>query len=107
IARELVDLPDLDLHQSLEGHAWLIIDLLELGEHTMAEREIDVYVARCEESRLPHRRWHAMLIRATRALLAGRLAESAALAAGALAIRQEGIGSPAAQFHAPQPLLPV
>jgi predicted ATPase len=83
---------------TLEGQGWRVLDLLELGDMAAADREIDLYFTRCEQGRLPAR-WHAMLVRATRALMIGRLERGMALAAEALSLRQEGLASLPAQFY--------
>src|SRR5262245_10502324 len=71
-----------------------------------ADRELDIYARRCEESRLPVRRWHATLLRATRAIMAGRLADASALAMAAVAPSPEDPVSLPAQFYAAQVYLP-
>src|SRR5262245_1063230 len=106
IAEEMVALPDLAVHQALEGQMWLILDLLEMGDMPAAERELEAYIRRSEEIGIPARRWHAELLRATRAMIAGRLDETVALAAGALSWRQEGLGSLSGQFYAAQLFVP-
>ena len=90
---------------TLEGQAWRILDLLELGRIAEADREIDLYFGRCEQGPVPNR-WLAMVIRATRALMIGRLDRGLALAAQALSLRQEGLPSLPAQFYAAQLFMP-
>jgi hypothetical protein len=106
IAREIAALPDLEVHQRFEGAMWLIIDLLELGDMPAAEREIESYVQRCAQLRIPSRVWHATLLQATCALLDARLDDALALAAAALGSRQEGLGSLPGQFYAAQLYVP-
>jgi tetratricopeptide (TPR) repeat protein len=106
IAEEIAALPDLELHLWFEGQMWLIIDLLEAGHMPAADREIEAFARRCEAVRIPARLWQATLFRATRAIIAARFAAAVALAAEALALRQEGLGSLPGQFYAAQLFVP-
>jgi tetratricopeptide (TPR) repeat protein len=90
---------------TVEGQTWRVLDLLELGDIAAADREIDHYFGRCEQKGGPVL-WHAMVVRATRALMIGRLDRGIALAAEALSLRQEGLASLPAQFYAAQLYVP-
>ena len=89
----------------LEGQGWRILDLLEMGDVGAADREIDHYFGRCEQQGRPAL-WHAMVMRATRALMIGRLHRGLSLAAEALSLRQEGLSSLPAQYYAAQLYVP-
>lgn len=75
-----------DQHRVLDAGGWVIRTLLELGEITGVDREIERLAAIAEEVRMPLYLWLATVRRGTRALLAGRFAEGARLATEALAL---------------------
>jgi tetratricopeptide (TPR) repeat protein len=85
IARELHD-----DRRSLDALAWLIGDLLELGDVAAVDRELESLARASDEIRMPFYRWVVTTTRASRALLAGRFADAARLAAEARAILPEG-----------------
>jgi DNA-binding SARP family transcriptional activator len=93
-----------DPELTLQGHAWLVVDLLEAGDRTAVEAQIEAFAAGAESLRQPLFTWNAMMWRAMLALLEGRLADADRLASDALAsgIRPEGITAP--QYHAMQTL---
>lgn len=57
----------------MQGHAWCQIALLELGDVTRLDLELDAYDRLAQDLRQPRYRWYAMSRRAMRALLAGDL----------------------------------
>lgn len=68
------------------GHFWRLMDLLELGEASAWEREIEVFAGIAEDLRQPRFRSLAASLRATRALWRGRFAEVEAHVQQALAL---------------------
>src|SRR4030095_2936974 len=63
--------------------AWLIGDLLELGDVAAVDRELESLARTAHEVRMPLYLWLVTTLRASRALLDGRFAEGAARARGA------------------------
>jgi DNA-binding SARP family transcriptional activator len=90
-AREADD-PDL----TLQGHAWLVVDLLEAGDRAAVEAQIEAFTNRAEELRQPLFLWQAAVWRAMKAHLAGHLSTAERLAEEALAsgIRPERVTAP-------------
>ncbi len=86
-----------DLELVLQGHGWLVLDLLERGDVDAVDAQIEAFAAGAERLRQPLYRWNAAMWRGMRALLAGRIEEADELAAQALAI-----GSTAETVTAPQ-----
>jgi hypothetical protein len=93
-----------DLELTLQGHAWLVVDLLESGDRPAVEAQIEAFTAGAQELRQPLFLWNAAVWRAMRSLLAGHLEQADALAADALnaGVRPEGITAP--QYYAVQQL---
>jgi tetratricopeptide (TPR) repeat protein len=93
-----------DIELTLQGHAWLVVDLLERGDRTGVEVQIDAFTAAAERLRQPLYLWNAAVWQAMRTLLDGRLDEAEALAAAAVSsgIRSEGVTAP--QYYAVQVL---
>jgi DNA-binding SARP family transcriptional activator/tetratricopeptide (TPR) repeat protein len=93
-----------DIELTLIGHAWLVVDLLERGDRTGVEAQIDAFTAGAEQLRQPLYLWHAAVWEAMKALLDGRLEEAEPLAAAAASsgIRSEGVTAP--QYYAVQVL---
>jgi DNA-binding SARP family transcriptional activator/tetratricopeptide (TPR) repeat protein len=93
-----------DIELTLQGHAWLVVDLLERGDRTGVEVQIDAFTAGAEQLRQPLYLWNAAVWQAMKALLDGRLDEAEALAAAAVSsgIRSEGVTAP--QYYAVQVL---
>ncbi len=93
-----------DIELTLQGHAWLVVDLLERGDRTGVEVQIDAFTAGAEQLRQPLYLWNAAVWQAMKALLDGRLEEVEALAAAAVSsgIRSEGVTAP--QYYAVQVL---
>ena len=88
----------------LEGHAFRLWDLLELGDVPGARLEFDVFSRPVEESRQPYLRWGVAIIRVLLALVQGRLAEVEALAQEALQLGQESQNQNAALVFGVQTL---
>jgi DNA-binding SARP family transcriptional activator len=93
-----------DAELSLQGHAWLVVDLLESGDPAGVDAQIDAFIASARELRQPLYLWQVAIWRAMRALLAGHLSTADRLAAEALAagIRPERETAP--QYYAIQVL---
>ncbi|HLI59432.1 MAG TPA: AAA family ATPase [Solirubrobacteraceae bacterium] len=88
----------------LQGHLWLVLDLLEAGDRAAVEAQIDAFALEAEPLRQPRLVWNVLTWRAMLALLDGRLADAERLSAQALAdgIRIEGRA--ASQYHVMQML---
>ncbi len=84
--------PDL----TLQGHAWLVVDLLETGDRAAVEAQIEAFTAGARQLRQPLFTWQAAVWRAMKALLAGHLSSADRLAGEALSagIRAEGVTAP-------------
>jgi DNA-binding SARP family transcriptional activator/tetratricopeptide (TPR) repeat protein len=93
-----------DLELTLQGHAWLVVDLLEVGDRTAVEAQIEAFAEGADSLRQPLFIWNTLVWRAMLALLEGRLSDADRLASEALAsgIRPEGITAP--QYHTLQML---
>ena len=93
-----------DLELSLQGHAWLVVDLLERGDRKGVEVQIDAFSVGAESLRQPLYLWNAAVWQAMRALMDGHLDEAEQLAAAAVSsgIRSEGVTAP--QYYAVQVL---
>ncbi len=90
-----------DLELALQGHAWLVVDLLEHGDAGAVDAQIEAFTAGAERLRQPLYLWNAALWRAMRALLQGRLELAEKLASEAVAAgRGEEITAP--QYYAIQ-----
>jgi tetratricopeptide (TPR) repeat protein len=91
-----------DSDLTLQGHAWLIVDLLEAGDRAAVEAQIEAFTAGALQLRQPLFTWQAAVWRAMRALLAGHLNSADRLAGEALSggIRAEGVT--AAQYYSIQ-----
>ncbi|MEO6029693.1 MAG: AAA family ATPase [Candidatus Binatia bacterium] len=88
-----------DPQLGFEMQRWRLLDLLENGDITAMDRELDVYSRRAEDVRLPTYRWHARLTRTMRVLLAGHFAEGGHLAATLMAVKADGYASPRGQCY--------
>jgi hypothetical protein len=75
-----------DREAVLQGRAWRVVDLMELGRLDDAAAEVDAYAALADEVALPRFRWYVPMWRGALALLTGHWAEAAALRAEALAL---------------------
>jgi DNA-binding SARP family transcriptional activator len=91
-----------DIELTLQGHAWLVVDLLESGDPAAVDAQIEAFTAGAQQLRQPLFLWNAAVWRAMRSLLAGHLDQADALAAEALTsgLRPEGVTAP--QYHAIQ-----
>ena len=90
--------PDL----ALRGRFLLIEDLLAAGRVSEVDREIAAYQRLADETRGPFENWFAILYRAMRALLDGRLDDGERLAGDALQFGQQVQGRQAAAENAVQ-----
>lgn len=93
-----------DLELTLQGHAWLVVDLLERGERDAAEAQMEAFTAGARRLRQPLYLWNAAVWEAMRTLLDGRLADAEEAASRALSIgaRAESVTAPqyfAIQLH--------
>jgi DNA-binding SARP family transcriptional activator len=93
-----------DVELALQGHAWLMLDLLERGDADAVDAQIEAFNEGAERLRQPLYLWHAAVWKAMRALLAGRLEEADRLAAEALASGSHGEAITAPQYFASQML---
>jgi DNA-binding SARP family transcriptional activator/tetratricopeptide (TPR) repeat protein len=85
-----------DTDLTLQGHAWLVVDLLETGDRAAVEAQIEAFMVGARQLRQPLFTWQAAVWPAMRALLAGHLSTADRLAGEALSagIRAEGITAP-------------
>ena len=90
------------LELTLQGHAWLLVDLLEAGDRTAVEAQIDAFALAAESLRQPLYSWNLAVWRAMLALLDGRLAEAERLADDALAVGIRPEQLTATQYHLTQ-----
>jgi tetratricopeptide (TPR) repeat protein len=91
-----------DLELQLQAHAWLVLDLLESGDRDAVDAQIAAFTAGAEQLRQPLYVWQAIVWRAMRALLEGRLARAEELATQALAAGAPAEAVTAPQYHAMQ-----
>ncbi len=91
-----------DLELTLQGHAWLVVDLLETGDRSAVDAQIEAFMAGASDLREPLFEWQITVWQAMRALLAGRLDGAERLATEALSfgVRSEGVTAP--QYYAIQ-----
>jgi class 3 adenylate cyclase len=107
VASEIVELAEQigDRIMVMEGHAFRVWDLLELGNATAATREFELVAHLAEELRQPYFRWAAMVIRVQLAMNGGRLTEAASLAQQCLELGQEAQNDNAALAFGVQTML--
>ncbi len=91
-----------DLELQLHAHAWLVLDLLESGDRDAVDAQIAAFTAGAERLRQPLYVWQAIVWRAMRALLEGRLERAEELATEALAAGAPAEAVTAPQYHAMQ-----
>jgi tetratricopeptide (TPR) repeat protein len=91
-----------DLELAMQGHAWLVVDLLEHGDSDAVNAQIEAFAAGADHLRQPLYLWHASVWRGMRALLAGRLEEAERFAEAALALGAPGEAVTAPQYYAAQ-----
>jgi predicted ATPase len=78
-----------DLRIALEGQAWRILALFELGDITTVDQEIESYARQSAKIRLPRNQWYLTLVRSARAFLAGQFVEGERLATEAASVPGE------------------
>jgi tetratricopeptide (TPR) repeat protein len=88
-----------DPQPGFEIQRWRLLDLLEKGDLTAMDRELDAYRRRAEDVRLPTYLWHARLVGAMRVLLAGHFGEGGIRASELMAERPEGYSSARGQCY--------
>jgi len=91
-----------DVELALQGHAWLVLDLLEHGDADAVDVQIEAFTEGAEDLRQPLYLWNAAVWRAMRALLAGELEAADRLAAEAVATGSHGEAVTAPQYYATQ-----
>ncbi|TMM06819.1 MAG: hypothetical protein E6G05_03735 [Actinobacteria bacterium] len=91
-----------DMELTLQGHAWLVVDLLEHGDPQAVDAQIEAFTEGAERLRQPLYLWQAAVWRGMRALLEGHLEEADKLAAQALAIGARAEPVTARQYYAVQ-----
>ncbi len=91
-----------DLELELQGHAWLVVDLLEHGYWGAVDAQIEAFTAGAERLRQPLYLWNAAVWRAMRALLDGKLEQADRLATEALAVGSHAETVTAPQYYAIQ-----
>jgi tetratricopeptide (TPR) repeat protein len=79
-----------------------LFDLYEVGDVTAADLELETYARRAAAVRLPMYRWHAIVVQAMRALMAGRYDDAERLAMEAMATRQDSHASARGQMYVVQ-----
>jgi DNA-binding SARP family transcriptional activator/tetratricopeptide (TPR) repeat protein len=94
-----------DLELALQGHAWLVLDLLEHGDPDAVDVQIAAFTEGAERLRQPLYLWNAAVWRAMRALLAGHLDAADRLAAEALATGSYAEAVTAPQYYQTQLLV--
>jgi DNA-binding SARP family transcriptional activator/tetratricopeptide (TPR) repeat protein len=91
-----------DMELALQGHAWLVVDLLEHGDVDAVEVQIRAFSEGAERLRQPLYLWNAAIWRAMQELLAGRLEAAERLAAEALTAGYQPESAIAPQYYAAQ-----
>ncbi len=86
-----------DTELQLQGHAWLVVDLLERGDPNAVDAQVDAFSEGAQRLSQPLYLWNAAIWRAMRALLVGQLERAELLAKEAVAI-----GLPSQTITAPQ-----
>ncbi len=64
----------------VRGHAYRLWSLLELGDISAADRELETYIRLADELRMPEHTWYTAALRGMRALLDGDIEEAERLA---------------------------
>jgi Bacterial transcriptional activator domain len=91
-----------DVELALQGHAWLVVDLLEKGDPGAVEIQIGAFSESAERLRQPLYLWNAAVWRAMQELLAGRLESAERLASEALRAGHHAESVTAPQYYAAQ-----
>ncbi len=104
LATEIVSLADRarDAETALRGRTFRVSCLLELGDVTTADAEIETAARLAEELRQPRFLWHTLGLRALRALMSGGLDTAERLADDALAAGRRADPQNADHYHAIQ-----
>ncbi|MGA2925411.1 MAG: AAA family ATPase [Solirubrobacteraceae bacterium] len=82
----------------LQGHGWLVVDLLESGDRDGVNAQVDAFVAGARALRQPLYIWHGLILQAMLALLDGRLERAETLAEQAFAVGGHAESVTAAQY---------
>jgi DNA-binding SARP family transcriptional activator len=90
------------LEAQLQAHVWLVVDLLEQGEVEAVDAQIEAFTSGAARLRQPVFVWHAIVWKAMRAMLSGRLAEAETLAGEALSAGHSAESVAAPQYYAVQ-----
>jgi tetratricopeptide (TPR) repeat protein len=100
LAQELVRLAEAvgDLRLRVTAHAWLLGNLLELGDGDGVQRGLDALQRLAGARPEPYFTWTSTVLRANQALLQGRLDDCERLAHDALAARVDGTDE-LAKYH--------
>jgi tetratricopeptide (TPR) repeat protein len=88
-----------ELELALQGHAWLVVDLLEAGDRSAVEAQVEAFAAGAQPLRQPLYDWNVLVWRAMLALMDGRLAEAERLADEAVSFGIRPDGMAASQYH--------
>ncbi len=88
-----------DPQPAFELQRWRLLALLEAGDLTAFDRELDGYKRRAEDVRLPTYLWHSRLTVTMRVLLAGHYGEGAHRAIELMAAKPDGYASARGQCH--------
>ena len=91
-----------DVELTLQGHAWLVVDLLERGDRAGVDAQMEAFSAGAQELRQPLYLWNAAVWRARRALLAGHLEQADQLASEAVSYGIRGEDVTASMYYAVQ-----
>jgi DNA-binding SARP family transcriptional activator len=90
---------------ALQGHAWLVVDLLERGDPDGVDAQIEAFTVAARELRQPLYLWQVAVWRVMRGLLAGHLNTADRLATEALAAGIRPERETASQYFAAQSLV--
>ncbi len=91
-----------DVELTLQGHAWLVVDLLEHGDVDAVEAQIEAFTSGADRLRQPLYLWQAAIWRVMQALLAGRLEQAGQVAQEALALGARAEAVTAGQYYGAQ-----
>jgi DNA-binding SARP family transcriptional activator len=88
----------------LQGHSWLVVDLMETGDRAAVETQIEAFTVVAQDLRQPLFAWQIAVWQAMRALLAGDLAAAERLAGEGLSSGIRPVSVTASQYYAIQML---
>jgi tetratricopeptide (TPR) repeat protein len=91
-----------DAELTLQGHAWLVVDLLEHGDLDSVDAQVDAFERLAKQVGQPLYDWQAAVWRAMRALLSGNVENAERLAEQALATGARAEPVSAGQYYAAQ-----